>query len=111
MSLFNRTSHFIDNLTHAGNTPGFPNQFRYNEMPKKYPTQSQREYVDIRVDGAPVIQQPGQKPGQVNGRYQSLVYDVPFDHSYQEAQKKWLNSTHMAAILVGILFLISRNRS
>jgi len=80
-------------------------------MPLNFKTQSQKEYVDIRVDKVPTIYHHSIEKGQVNGGYQSLVYDVPFDHSHEYGQQKWLESTHMAALLVGLLFLItSRNR-
>lgn len=59
-------------------TAGLPTQYRYNELPLDYPLNSQQEYISVNLSPYSEVSQNSQKK-PITGKYQSMVYDVPFD--------------------------------
>lgn len=77
-------------LDQMGNTPGFPNQMFYREMPRYWKEHVNPEYVDIRVEGANLIKQIDTQLVYIGDNHQSMAPDVPFDPVYQSQLQEFL---------------------
>lgn len=73
-----------------GNTPGYPAEFHFLGLPYYSKNNCSPEYVDIHADGAEIIRQDGKQIAYNMDNYQSLVYDYPFDPTYQKMVSSFL---------------------
>lgn len=94
-------------LNHRGNTMGFPNQFRYNELPYNNMTHSKKEYINIPSQGPSSIRHSSYPQSSIIGNYQSMVPDVPFSTTYQNSLNNYINTSSIAAM--GVALIIASN--
>lgn len=85
-----------------GNAPGFPNQFRYLDGVDGR-INSNKEYIDIRPEGAYDIRQASQQQ-PIYGTYPGgEVPDLPFDVlNWKKKEELWA-VVGLGAILVGAI--------
>jgi len=72
------------NLASQQNTSGLPTQFFYLEAGDRHPNHSQKEQTSINLAPYSDVAQNSQKDPIV-GRYDSMVYDTPFDPIHDRA--------------------------
>lgn len=91
-------NHASDILQEVENTPGLPRQFHYQEIPR-HPVYTDREHVNINLNPYSEVPQLTQRD-PITGRYQAMVYDVPFDPIHDQRK-----NMHLMAFGFGFLLL------
>lgn len=84
-------------------TPGYPQQFHYPET-KMSPLYTQKENLSINLSPfhSDVVQNSQKDP--IIGRYQSMVYDVPFDTLNYEKTKDNLTLMGFGFFVASLMF-------
>lgn len=86
------------------NTAGLPIQFHYNEV-KESPLYTNKEYSSINLSpyNSDVVQNSQKDP--IVGRYQSMVYDVPFDQLHFQTQQTNLQLAGFSLLALSLIFI------
>jgi hypothetical protein len=94
-------------VAYKGNAPGFPHEFRYLDGADGR-VHSNREYIDIRPEGAFDIHQAAQEQ-PIYGEYAGgQVPDLPFDQKGWKDKENLYAVVGLGALLVGVILYFRR---